>query len=371
MSLGIYIHIPFCKRKCAYCDFLSSDNLSDEERYLDSLKQEIVYYADTHEGDIVDTVFIGGGTPSVLRTGAISEIIDTLSKSFTLSNHPEITVEANPDTLSADKVSEYSQFATRVSVGVQSLSDDVLKVAGRLHDKETALRALSDLTRTNLDISCDIILGLPLDSVKGVEFTTKTLLDTGITHLSAYGLKVEKGTKFHKWLERGEINFLDDDTVADAYDRVVDIAKSYGLNRYEVSNFAKPTKECKHNIGYWQRKDYLGLGLGAHSLLNNVRYENTRNINDYLNTQDFVKVRNIESKLTYDDRLFEEIMLGLRLSDGIDVNKINEKYGIDFYKRFSKPIDKLKRVLECSEQKMCVKEQYFYALNSIIVEFLD
>lgn len=370
MRIGIYIHIPFCKRKCAYCDFLSSTNLSFEDEYLKKLKEEIVYYKNLYIDSEVDTVFIGGGTPSVLSRGALVDLFCALDKSFKLTEDVEVTVEANPDTLDEDKILEYSDFATRVSIGVQSLSDKVLKIAGRLHDEAGARRALKLLSGTKFDVSADLILGLPYDDLDSLTYSTKGVLDYGISHLSAYGLKVEEGTKFYKDYLSGK-KFTDDDTVADMYDKVVDIANSYGLQRYEVSNFSRVGKECRHNVGYWTRKPYLGLGIGAHSLIDNVRYENTSSMQDYLNCSDFREVRGIEAKLSSDDALFEEIMLRLRLKNGIDVDEINKSYGIDFLDKFSRPIDKLSRVLSVTPKKISVKEQYFYALNSIIVEFFE
>lgn len=371
MKLGIYIHIPFCKRKCNYCDFLSLSDTSRAEEYIKKLCDEMYFYADYYSSYAVDTVFIGGGTPSLLRTGALSEVLEVLNKRFHLADGAEITVEANPDTLSEEKVAEYSDVATRVSLGVQSLSDKVLKIAGRLHDEARAREALKLLSHSSLDVSADLMLGLPLDDIDGVTYSTKGVLDYGIGHLSAYGLKVEENTPFYTDYFRNNTTFPDDDTVADMYDRVIDIAKSYGLVRYEVSNLAKKGKECRHNVGYWRRKQYLGLGIGAHSLIQSVRYENTSDIEKYLSCNDFFSVQEVESRLSFEDELFEEIMLGLRLSDGVRVKEIEKRYGIDFYERFSKPLTKLKGALECKSDKICVKEDYFYALNSIIVEFLN
>lgn len=371
MSIGVYIHIPYCKSKCHYCDFLSSSNFSSLGAYLDKLKEEIGYYSDTLSDTVIDTVFIGGGTPSALPRGALRGLFDTLSKRFKVKGGAEITVEANPDTIDVEKVEEYKQFCTRVSLGVQSLDNKVLKYAGRLHDETVARNALKLLSKTNLNVSADLILGLPLDSVEGVNRSTKKILDYGIGHLSAYGLKVEDGTKFHRDFKSGVTTFPDDDMVTDMYDTVVKVAKDYGLMRYEVSNFAKIGEECRHNVGYWKRLPYLGLGIGAHSLIDDVRYENPREMNSYLDAHDFDKFRKIESTLTKEDSLFEEIMLRLRLSEGIDVEEINVRYGIDFFERFKEPICKLNKVLECNSKKIRVKEEYFYALNSIIVEFLE
>lgn len=371
MRLGIYIHIPFCKRKCAYCDFLSSTRLEDEENYLKKLKDELRFWAKDLGDYEIDTIFVGGGTPSVLSSGALASVMDVICTNYHLTEAVEVTVEANPDTFNEEKLEEYSDFATRISLGVQSLSDKVLSVAGRLHDEKGARRALKLLSKSKLKGSADLILGLPLDNLDTVTYSVKGILDYGIDHLSAYGLKIEEGTPFYKDFTNKSRVFPDDDLVADMYDRVVDVARRYGLIRYEVSNFARIGSECRHNVGYWRRKPYLGVGIGAHSLIDDVRYENTRNILEYLDTTDFRKIRLVESRLTQEDCLFEEIMLGLRLREGIDIEKLERRYNIDFESRFSSAITKLKPVLDINNKKLCVKEQYFYALNSIIVEFFE
>ena len=371
MRLGIYIHIPFCKQRCSYCDFLSSTKLENEENYIKKLKQELVFRSNDFNDYEIDTIFVGGGTPSVLRSGALSSVMEVLSANYHLTQDVEVTVEANPDTFTEEKLQEYSSFATRVSLGVQSLSDKVLSVAGRLHDEGGARKALELLSNSKLKGSADLILGLPLDTLESVVYSVKGILDYGIDHLSAYGLKIEEGTPFYRDFTSQKRVFPDDDTVSDMYDKVVDIAKEYGLMRYEVSNFARIGSECKHNVGYWKRKPYLGVGIGAHSLIDNVRYENTSKIDKYLLTSDFDSIRKVESLLSDEDCLFEEIMLGLRLSEGICVEGLNKRYNIDFESRFSTAIKKLKAVLNINNGKISVKEQYFYALNSIIVEFFE
>ncbi|MBQ2714532.1 MAG: radical SAM family heme chaperone HemW [Clostridia bacterium] len=370
-KLGLYLHIPFCRSKCAYCDFLSFPNLDRMESYKNKLLLEIAYYADKLKGEyIVDTVFIGGGTPSILPLGYVSEIVDAICKNFTVASEVEITVESNPESLDVDKVSEYQNACNRVSLGVQSLNNKTLKIIGRAHDENQARRALELLTNTNLKVNADLILGLPeseddcLRSVSGV-------LDCGVKHLSAYGLGVEKGTKLFDMVKDGVCTLPDGDRVADLYNEVLSLTSRYGLERYEVSNFAHPGYECKHNLGYWTRKSYLGMGLGAHSLLQNARFYNTSSLSDYLNTINFDEIKTLDAKLSKEDELEESVMLGLRLSDGITLSVIKERFGVDILDKYSKGISKLSKVLDVTEEKIRVKKEYFYTLNSIIVEFLD
>lgn len=371
-KLGLYVHVPFCVSKCAYCDFLSFACNTKQDDYLKKLKDEIFYWGEKLKGEYsIDTIFIGGGTPSVLQSGAISDILCVARKHFSVDYDCEITVEANPDSLTDDKIAEYADSCTRISVGVQSTCDDTLNILSRPHTAEQAKEVLKKLTKTTLDVNADVILGLPNESSEITLKSVREILDHGIGHLSAYGLSVEDGTKLQKMLQNNECSVLDSDKVADLYDSVLDTVRGYGLDRYEVSNFAKPSKECKHNIGYWTRKSYLGVGLGAHSLLENKRFYNTCNFEEYLRCKDFSTILREEDVLSLSDEIEEEIMLRLRLKDGIDVSVLREKYGVDVFETYGKGIEKLKGVLNVTDKKICIKDEYFYSLNSIIVEFLD
>lgn len=371
-KLGIYVHIPFCRSKCAYCDFLSSNNLSDESAYLRKLLDEISFYSKKMGDDyLVDTIFIGGGTPSVLSSGNLEKIVDRIKKDFSVSSDAEITIECNPESVNEDKVLELVNSCNRVSLGVQSTCDKTLKIIGRAHDRKKAFNALDLLTKTNLSLSADLILGLPGEDLTTVIRSTKDVLDFGITHLSAYGLSLERGTRLYDSAQKGECNIPDADMIADYYDSVLSVCSQYGLDRYEVSNFAVPGYECKHNLGYWRRKNYLGVGLGAHSLLQNARFYNTRSFDEYLSTSDFDKIKVLDERLEKEDELEETIMLGLRLRDGVEIAEIYEQFGVNVFERYADAIKRLERVLDVTRDNIRVKKEYFYSLNSIIVEFLD
>ncbi len=367
-KLGLYIHIPFCKSKCNYCDFYSITDASVQKKYVERIIEEIDYRKDYFSDRTVDTIYFGGGTPTSLQAGLLNKIFESISKGFNLQSGAEITVEANPDTINGQKVEELSRFANRISLGVQSLDDSVLSFIGRAHDSKGAIKAI-DLLLGKFDLSADLILGLPKSNVNISVESAKKLLNMGISHLSCYGLKVEENTPFYKLKNSGTI-FPDSDEVAVEYDAIVKICRDFGLERYEVSNFALMGKECKHNLRYWKREDYLGLGVSAHSLYDKKRTYNPSDIKGYL-TKNFDSFLKVEEVLNKKSELEEEIMLAFRLRDGLDLNKINKLYDIDFCSKYSAQLKKLSKCLNISEKNISIKDEFFYAMNSIIVEFLD
>ncbi len=365
-KLGLYIHFPFCKRKCRYCDFYSLTEYGYEKEYVSKLKEEIRYYASTSKR-VVDTVYFGGGTPTSLSAGSLSEIFNVISSCFFIEKGAEVTVEANPDTVTSEKIAELRDFATRISVGVQSLDDEVLRFAGRIHTAMQAKRALSQLSR-NFDLSADLMLGLPYSGVKKTVNSAKELLELGcVDHLSCYGLKVESGTPFEK---EPESVFFSDDDIADEYDEVSRLAGDFGLEMYEVSNFARKGKECRHNIRYWTREDYIGFGPGAHSLIDEVRYFNPRDIRSYLSSP-IDGIRQIEEKVSVENAIDETIMLALRMKRGIDLKGFKKRFGFDFEDKYADQLKRLEPYLEKERGFLSIKEKNFYAMNSIIVEFLS
>ncbi len=366
-KLGIYVHIPFCKSKCKYCDFYSLPCFADEEQYLKKLKEEIAFYSGKLSHTKVDTVYFGGGTPTCLKSSALADIFEELSKAFQIDKDAEITVEANPDTVTSDKIKELSLFANRVSVGVQSLDDEVLRFAGRIHDAKVALNAIDSLVG-KFRLSADIMLGLPLSNVQKSVNTARKLIDSGVKHLSCYGLKVEESTPFYKLLESNAFT-LDEDKIADEYDAVSDVCKANGLKRYEVSNFAVLGEECRHNLRYWKREDYLGLGVSAHSFVDGKRFYNPANITGYLSA-DFNNFSVEEEVLDEKSAQEEEIMLAFRTSAGINFADFYNKFGVDFNQEYASAIKKNTPYLEIKDGSIRIKEEYFYAMNSIIVEFL-
>jgi len=405
-SLGIYIHIPFCIKKCAYCDFYSlplyqcarytahgtcegqitnNDNIPTADRrppttrpndgssilenYVERLCQDVEKHAPLFKNHTVDTIYFGGGTPTVLYKGAFYRILNAISKHFSTYN-PEITSEANPESLTAGKAAELKYVGVnRVSVGLQAADDGLLKILGRTHTVSDFLNAVDNLKRAGVDnIGADIILGLPGQTMERVESTMKLLLNQNTFHISSYALKLEKGTKLYKKFSilNSQLQTPSDDATADMYDLVYDTLTSNGYKRYEVSNFAKPGYECKHNLKYWTMQEYLGLGAAAHSYYGGVRYSNSRSLN----------YRTKRTPQTPLDDFNDTIMLGLRTEHGIDCGMIKQKYGRDL---LSDPavIDLIKRGFLLYGQRgggvgrLRIVPEKFYVMNSIILSMFN
>lgn len=365
-KLGLYVHIPFCKSKCNYCDFYSMSSYELQDGYVDRLKEEIEYYSNQYNDKKVDTIYFGGGTPSSLNVGMLSQIFDKIDSCFSIERNCEITVEANPDTVNNEKIAEWSSFASRISVGVQSLNDKALRFAGRLHDSQRAQKAIDELVK-KFSVNADVMLGLPYSGIKSSVNSVKTLISQGIEHISCYGLKIEENTPFSK---ESPSLFPSEDDLADEYDAVKEVCKKNGLDMYEVSNFAKVGKECKHNLRYWHREDYLGFGASAHSFCNNQRWYNPSNIREYIKSSGG-EFRIIDARLSEQEQIEESIMLSLRTKKGIDVKKFNDEFKTDFFEKYSAVLKKIAPYLDINESFVSIKEQNFYAMNSIIIEFLS
>ena len=276
-TLGIYIHVPFCVKKCLYCDFYSVSYESDiSEKYVDAVIRNLRYYSDKKR--ITDTVYFGGGTPSLLSVEQIQRILDETGKNFSLSADAEITLETNPNTVDFLKLSELRKTGiNRLSIGVQSMIDSELAFLGRIHTAERAERSVYDAYKAGFEnISCDVIIALPEQSAESLRYTLERVTDMPIKHVSAYILKTEQGTPF----DCDEIKkcLPDDDTVAEIYLEMVRVLESKGFEQYEVSNFAKKGFESRHNCRYWKCSDYIGIGPSAHSCNNGKRFAVGRNL---------------------------------------------------------------------------------------------
>ncbi len=344
--MQIYIHTPFCKRKCRYCSFLSSADYDQSviDSYVDALLRNIAYLGEKYSYAKVDTIYFGGGTPSVLSEKNLSGIFDILNKSFYINTNAEITVEGNPESLSIDKMrSIHAYGVNRLSVGVQSLLDKNLKAVGRLHDSALALKALESAASVFDNVSADLIVGLPFDTPDTVTDETKTLLPY-IKHLSAYMLSVEENTPLYDDVKSKLLFLPDDDKTVDLLKCVQKVLSENGFSRYEVSNFALDNYHSRHNTGYWKREEYLGIGLGASSFLKTsdgkspigeqIRYKNVSSLGDYLRAVNTLETcsdiplptygTEVEY-LTKDDQIKEETMLGLRLKEGVRSELIRDK----------------------------------------------
>ena len=340
---GIYIHIPFCKSKCAYCNFFSLVSEKKINDYVNSLKREIVSRKDYLGGEKVKTIYFGGGTPSLLPTKYIDEILKNLNNNFDLVSNPEITLEANPDTIDKEQLFELKSLGVnRISVGIQSFHDDDLKYLDRKHDSRHALQIIDDLKCVGFEkLTLDLIYGIPTLTEEKWNKNLDIFFSTGISHLSAYALTVEPKTILGQRIEKGDLQDVNEDEIIRHYEILVDRTKENGFEHYEISNFAKPGCRSQHNSIYWNDEKYLGLGPSAHSYDGNSRQWNISNLTKY------IQLINSESECYYEkeilsteDKFNENVMTSLRTSWGCDIEKISAKYGSSYSEHFLKNVKK-------------------------------
>ncbi len=366
---GIYIHIPFCKSKCTYCDFASyPKELGKIESYFACLYREIEGRGRQYKDKVFDTVYIGGGTPSIVPSKFIAGAIRQVKKWFKLSDNPEITIELNPGTVDEDKIKEYKSVGiNRFSIGLQSGYDDQLKRLNRIHTAKDFLLCCNMLKGEN--ISADILIGLHGQTAEQVKKTAELAIAGGVKHISSYALTPEVGTPIYTDYLNGEL--LSDDEVADIYDELRGYLKQHGFDRYEVSNFAIPGYESKHNYNYWMRGEYIGFGVSASSFMDEERFTNTYSIDEYINSIILNKTPVVYSeKIEGDDREFEYIMLGLRTTRGIDISKFERLFSVGFNKKYSIPLKKNYNYIEMDNGYLKIKDEYLYVQNGIISEFI-
>lgn len=342
----IYIHIPFCVRKCYYCDFLSGP--ADEEtidKYVKSLINEIEYYGERYgkQGTNVPitSIFFGGGTPSLLESRYIKAIMKKLKDSFYIEESAEITIECNPGTANEEKLNTYRELGiNRISIGLQSANDEELKSIGRIHTFDQFMTIYNEARKAGFDnINVDLMSALPYQTLDSYKETLYKIIELNPEHISAYSLILEEGTCLCKKIEEleregKETGLPDEDTERNMYYETKTILEEKGYFRYEISNYAKKGKECKHNIAYWRRNDYIGLGIGAASYIEGVRMKNISDINEYISIERVPSSSEDESEteiLTNEDKMAEFMFLGLRMVEGISVKDFEQ----EFYKEFN------------------------------------
>ena len=328
-ELGVYIHIPFCKKKCYYCDFISFENKCDEiPQYIESLKEEIRKFDFSSYN--VTSIYIGGGTPSYIDSKYIKYILDEL-KTRVKFDDIEITIEVNPGTVTEEKLKEYKEAGiNRISIGLQSTNNNLLKEIGRIHTYEEFLEAYQLVNKIGFNnINVDLMLALPGQTIQDLKESLDKIINLNPNHISVYSLIVEEGTKISKLLEEGKISLPEEEQERRMYWYVKDILELNGYNHYEISNFSKKGKESKHNMNCWNQEEYIGFGVAAHSYINNVRFSNTDNIQEYIknikenNTENNIT---IEEEQTLEDKKKEFMMLGFRKIEGVDISKFKEKF---------------------------------------------
>lgn len=331
MTQSAYIHIPFCRHKCNYCSFVSYDCFkdSDKKEYVKTLLLEIENY---YKDEPLKTLYFGGGTPSLLATEDLEKIL----KCFCFDVNPEITIEINPETVDISYLAGLKQIGfNRISVGVQSFDANILKSIGRIHNAARAVEAVIEVKKAGIEnVSTDFIYGLPGQTQEGFVNDLKTAVELGVSHISLYGLKIEEGCRF--FFEK-PLNLPDDDAQADMYLAAIETLENAGFLHYEISNFCKPNKHSRHNLNYWDDGEYYGFGAAAHGYIGGVRYSNFRDLKEYQKKYDS---KEFLQALNKKERLEETIFLGFRKGNGIDVQGINEKFGIDLESSYNNVFQK-------------------------------
>ena len=348
-NFGIYIHIPFCKRKCSYCDFISfcdKDNLI--ENYIKALKKEIDEF--DFSKNIVTTIYIGGGTPSYIKAEYIAEILDLLRKKLVNNKinfeDTEITIEVNPGTVTKEKLETYKKSGVnRLSIGLQSTKNRLLKQIGRIHTYEEFLDTYNLAKEVGFDnINVDLMIALPNQKMEDIKESLEKVVDLNPNHISVYSLIVEERTLISKWLDEGKIALPSDEEERRMYWYVKDFLELHGYNHYEISNFSKKKKESKHNLNCWNQEEYVGFGIASHSYIDGVRFCNTSNLDEYIeniNNNNLDKNREIEERQTKEDKEKEFMMLGFRKIEGVDISRFKEKYQENPLYLFRRELDKL------------------------------
>jgi oxygen-independent coproporphyrinogen III oxidase len=327
---ALYIHIPFCDHKCIYCDFYSIITTDNIDPFFNSLIKEFDYYSKIYsEGRVFTSVYFGGGTPSLMTTSYIKKIINVLNEKFNILPDAEITLETNPGTVDYEKLKRFREAGiNRISIGIQSFHDDELKFLTRIHDSETAVRTVNDAANAGYkNISIDLIFNLPGQTKEKWRSNLSKALDLPIKHISAYSLILERGTILNKMVLDGKVKIQDSDYDADLYEITIDYLTANGFYQYEVSNFAKPDFECRHNNAYWHYKDYLSFGTSAHSFVDGKRWWNFSSLKRYISEIEKNGHAQANHEFITKEEMFDEfVMLALR-SSGINLKDFKIRFG--------------------------------------------
>lgn len=374
---GIYIHIPFCVKKCSYCDFVSF--CSDEkiwEQYTNAVVCEIENKK-IENSKKVTTIYIGGGTPSLIPENYIVKIINTVKSRFKIEKSAEITIEVNPGTVTEKKLVAYKNVGiNRISIGLQSAEDRILKLIGRIHNYQTFLSTYN-LTR-NIgfeNINVDLMLAIPTQTKEELLNTLNKVIELKPNHISLYSLIVEENTEIKKALEVGKLEYVDEKVEREMYWKTKRILEKNGYFHYEISNFAKRGFESKHNMDCWNQEEYIGFGIAAHSYINNKRFSNISNLEEYIkniNEENFEKNIELHENQTKQDKMKEYMMIGLRKIDGISISEFERRFRISplFYFRFE--IDKLvkENLLEVDLDYIKLTKKGLDFANIVFEEFI-
>lgn len=375
-DLGLYIHIPFCARKCEYCDFLSwSAGEEEREQYVEALLLEIESYREFAKGYRVSTVFIGGGTPSVLLPKQMERILQKVYEVFELEKRPEITIEINPGTVDEEKLQCYKENGVnRLSMGLQSVNNEKLRLLGRIHTYQDFVGSYELARKVGFDnISLDLISSIPGQTLQDWKKELETAVAQKPEHISVYQLIIEEGTPFYeKYAEHPEL-LPDEETSREIYLWTGKFLKEAGYEQYEISNYTKPGKESRHNLKYWERGDYLGLGLGAASMVRNIRMSNTKDMKTYLERCTQPKTMREDVQFLEEPRQMEEFMfLGLRKTRGVSKKEFRRTFGREMDMVYEKALHKCLEngMLLEHKDRIFLSEEGTLLSNMVLSEFL-
>lgn len=374
-EIGIYVHIPFCKRKCEYCDFISYSNKNSKiEEYIEAVKKEIELQKIKPE---ITTIYIGGGTPSYIDSKYIKEIMTEIQKK-NVSKNAEITIEVNPGTVTLEKLKDYKEARiNRLSIGLQSAQDELLKQIGRIHNFEQFLETYKMARKVGFkNINVDLMLGLPNQRIKDLKESLEKIIELQPEHISVYSLIVEDGTPIANKLESGELELPDEDLERNMYWYVKNILELNRYKHYEISNFSKQGYESKHNMNCWNQKEYIGIGIAAHSYRDITRYSNTENLGEYIrNVKNGKLERNriIHEIQKEDDTKKEYMLLGLRQIDGVKISKFKEKFGDNPIYLFRNELKKLsdENLIGINEDNIKLTNKGIDLANLVWEEFVN
>ncbi|MFD2172141.1 radical SAM family heme chaperone HemW [Tumebacillus lipolyticus] len=374
---SLYVHIPFCASKCYYCDFNSYVSTSDVmERYLNGLDLELERVAADYDHDLLKTVFFGGGTPTMFDSRQTERMMEMLHRHFRMADGVEISVEANPGTVDLEKLRVLKDGgATRLSFGVQSFENDLLQKLGRLHDRDAVYQSWELARLAGFDsINLDLMFGLPGQSLAALQHTLQALIDLGPEHVSAYSLKVEEGTPFYTWHNRGQLILPPEEDEIQMYQMVIDRLRAAGYEMYEISNWAKRGHRSRHNQVYWRNEPYLAVGSGAHGYVDGVRYINQKNVPDYIETtlqgtRPVVEQEQIEVRMQQEDTM----ILGLRLIEGVSFQRFRERHGVDMLDVFGEIVARFEALglLAVDDVGVRLTAQGIFLANEVYAAFLE
>lgn len=370
-KLGLYLHVPFCVQKCLYCDFCSFAGAKEQMgAYVDRLCRDVREYSKRCDAYEVDTVYFGGGTPTLLPIAELNRIMDSIYKYYSVSGSAEISVECNPATADLDYFKSMRNLGiNRLSIGLQSVHDGELKALGRIHTYSDFLSTYNDARKAGFDnVSADLMYGIPNQTYESFSETLSTLVSLSPEHISAYGLKIEDGTPFGKM--KNELKLPDEDTEYDMYMHLSNYLSENGYAKYEISNFSHKGRESRHNIKYWKGDDYLGIGVAAHSYFVGERFANSRNITEYINNTDITESKR---KISDHEKITEFVMLGMRLASGVSRAEFCDKFDFSFDElygeRFKKYINS--GFVVDNGDNIFFSDKGFFVSNYILSDVLD